>query len=194
MSVVTRSQSKAQKRRELELELEREREQQVSPQVSIEDSMTEFYFDNAMKRIQQCLNMCDNLEKLKRQNAENIKKATDSNKIRELKIKQRQLRFKKLEEVIELLYVTVVGLDDLHNTKYQSFVDKFGRSTLATIRRLYEEIETYWDERFSPCSSYESSIMQILLESFQSTENKLIGYFPDEERTVFNIDQLLFLP
>ena len=85
-------------------------------------------------------------------------------------------------------------LPKLHMTKYETFMFKCGRDTLNAIKRIYNAIQEEWEDKFSPQSSYESSIIQICLEGLRDTENTLLQFFPDERKHMRNIERWIFLP
>jgi hypothetical protein len=120
--------------------------------------------------------------------------SSDADLIDKLKIRQRKYRFKNIESVIDLMYIIQLHLPKLHMTKYETFMFNCGKTTLKTIKRLYKTVRADWDEKFSPQSSYESSIIQIFLEGLRDTENTLLQFFPDERKHMRNIERWIFLP
>lgn len=111
----------------------------------------------------------------------------------ELTFQQRKLTFDCLASYIELMYYCDQELPKLYLSNQTHFT-KLAKSILIFIHKTFKSIVDEWETRFSPQSSNETEIINVLLEALQSTEMMIAGYLPEVERQVVDIDSMLYLP
>jgi hypothetical protein len=197
MPVVIRKQAQAQAQAQAQSQAQAQKKnvqaQVIKEQVGI-CSETELY-NNVKALITEKTLLTEKTQRLLDTSSGLIKLASTTNTVtEEMTIRQRKHRFSHLEALSDLMYVVQVELPKLHMTNYERFMFKIGKEILKSIKRLYKHIRQDWDESFSPQSSYESSIIQMCLEGFRDTEQTLLQFFPDEKKSMRNIERWIFLP
>jgi hypothetical protein len=94
----------------------------------------------------------------------------------------RKLRFQTLVKNITMLSSIAVGIPALLST-HPNYYDKLLTAALKCIERYYDELRINWVTQFMPKTPEEENIINLFIQTIQSTEKILKSNMPDAKRS-----------
>lgn len=94
----------------------------------------------------------------------------------------RALRFQTLEKNITMLSSIAVDIPALLST-HPNYYNKLLEAALKCINQYYDELRINWDAQFMPKTPEEENIINLFIQTIQSTEKILKSNIPDAKRS-----------